>query len=205
LEELDDKFVLIDIAHIKKLNDWTADETGGYEISINDFDKLDDILPQVNEDISPELNAQGINKVYPQIFGWLDLQDINGVIIITLMLLVAGINIIHERIKMIGTLQAMGAESVSIRRVFLYVSVFLIGWGLLLGNIFGIGLCLLQNHFHLAHLNEESYYISYVPVYLSAAHILLLNAGSLLVCVAMMILPTLIITRISPLKAIRYS
>ena len=130
----------------------------------------------------------------------------------TLMLLVAGINmisaliiIILERVNMIGTLKAMGAENISIRRIFLYVSAFLIGRGLIAGNIFGIGLCLLQNYFHFVHLDQQSYYISYVPVYISAMHILLLNAGSLLVCVAMMILPTLVITHISPLKAIRYS
>ncbi len=212
LEEFDDKFVLIDIAHIRKLNNWTDRQTGGYEISINDFSKLSELRDKVYESTDPELDARAINKVYPQIFGWLDLQDINGVIIITLMLLVAGINmisaliiIILERVNMIGTLKALGTENVSIRKIFLYVSSFLIGWGLLFGNIFGIGLCLLQTHFHFVHLNQESYYISYVPVYLSAMHILLLNAGSLLVCLAMMILPTLIITRISPLKAIRYS
>ncbi len=212
LEEFDDKFVLVHIDHIRKLNNWTDQQTGGYEIAIKDFNRLGELRDKIYENTDPQLDARSINKIYPQIFGWLDLQDINGVIIITLMLLVAGINmisaliiIILERVKMIGMLKAMGSESLSIRKIFLYVSAFLIGRGLLIGNIIGVGLCLLQNNFHFVHLDQQSYYISYVPVSLSATNILLLNAGSLIVCVLMMILPTLIITRISPLKAIRYS
>ena len=212
LEEFDNKFVLVNIDHIRKLNNWTDQQTGGYEIAIKDFERLSELRDKIYENTDPQLDARSINKIYPQIFGWLDLQDINGVIIITLMLLVAGINmisaliiIILERVKMIGMLKAMGSESLSIRKIFLYVSAFLIGRGLLIGNIIGVGLCLLQNNFHFVHLDQQSYYISYVPVSLSAMNILFLNAGSLIICVLMMILPTLIITRISPLKAIRYS
>lgn len=212
LEEFDNLYVFCDIAHIQKLNDWTPGQVGGFEITIKDFDKLDETGKQVYASIGPELNSRTIKEIYPQIFDWLNLQDVNGIIIITLMLIVAGINmisaliiIILERVNMIGTLKALGAANISVKKIFLYVASFLIGRGLLWGNIAGIGIVLLQKYFHLIHLNQESYYISYVPVNISVVQFLMLNAGTLAVCVAMMLLPTLIITKISPLKALRFS
>lgn len=212
LEEFDDLYVFCDLAHIQKLNDWTSNQVGGFEITINDFDQLDKTGGIVYTSIGSDLNARTIREIYPQIFDWLNLQDINGIIIIVLMLIVAGINmisaliiIILERVNMIGTLKALGATGFSIRAIFLYVALFLIGRGLLWGNIAGIGLVLLQKYFHLVHLDQQSYYISYVPVNSSLFHIGILNLGTLSICVAMMVLPTLMITKISPLKALRFS
>ncbi len=212
LEEFDNLYVICDIAHIQKLNDWNVNQVGGFEITINDFDKLDEIGNKVYTSISSDLNARTIREIYPQIFDWLNLQDVNGIIIIVLMLIVAGMNmisaliiIILERINMIGTLKSLGSESFSIRKIFVYVASFLIGRGLLWGNIAGIGLVLLQKYFHLIHLDQQSYYISYVPVNITILYLVLLNVGTILCCVAMMILPTLIITKISPLKALRFS
>jgi lipoprotein-releasing system permease protein len=212
LEEFDNLYVFCDIAHIQKLNDWTPKQVGGFEITIRNFDRLDEIGNIVYSSISSDLNARTIREIYPQIFDWLNLQDVNGIIIIVLMLIVAGINmisaliiIILERINMIGTLKALGSESYSIRKVFVYVAAFLIGRGLLWGNVAGIGLVLLQKYFHVIHLDQQSYYISYVPVNISTLFLVLLNLGTIVVCVAMMILPTLIITKISPLKALRFS
>ncbi len=212
LEEFDDLYVFCDLAHIQKLNDWNVNQVGGFEITIKDFDKLDETGAKVYSTISSDLNARTIREIYPQIFDWLNLQDVNGIIIIALMLIVAGINmisaliiIILERVNMIGTLKALGASGFSVRKIFLYVASFLIGRGLLWGNIAGIGLVLLQKYFHFLHLDQQSYYISYVPVNLSLFHIFSLNLGTLIVCVIMMILPTLMITKISPLKALRFS
>jgi lipoprotein-releasing system permease protein len=128
------------------------------------------------------------------------------------MLIVSGINmisalliIILERVNLIGMLKALGAVNYSVRKIFLYVAAFLIGRGLLVGNVIGIGLCLIQKQFGLIHLDQQSYYLSVIPINLSLFHILLLNAGTLVVCVGMMILPTLIITKITPLKALKFS
>lgn len=212
LEEFDELYVFCDLAHIQKLNDWTRDQVGGFEITIRNFDDLDEIGSKVYTSIGSDLNARTIREIYPQIFDWLNLQDVNGFIIIVLMLIVAGINmvsaliiIILERVNMIGTLKALGAAGFSVRKIFLYVASFLIGKGLLWGNIAGVGLVLLQHYFHLVHLDQQSYYISYVPVNISLLYLFILNLGTILVCVTMMILPTLIVTKISPLKALRFS
>ena len=212
LEEFDERFVFCDIAHIQKLNDWNANQVGGFEITIKNFDDLDEIGKQVYSTIGSTLNARTIREIYPQIFDWLNLQDVNGIIIIVLMLIVAAINmisaliiIILERVVLIGTLKSLGAKGFSVRKIFLYVASFLIGKGLLWGNIAGIGLVLLQHYFHFIHLDQSSYYISYVPVNVSMFYLLILNLGTLTVCLAMMILPTLIITKITPLKALRFS
>ena len=212
LEEFDELYVFCDLSHIQKLNDWNTNQVGGFEITINDFDRLDAIGNDVYASIGSDLNARTIREIYPQLFDWLNLQDVNGIIIIILMLIVAGINmisaliiIILERIRLIGTLKALGAVNFSVRKIFIYVASFLIGRGLLWGNITGIGLVLLQKYFHLARLDQQSYYISYVPVNISAWYYCLLNSGTLLVCMVMMILPTLIVTKISPLKALRFT
>jgi lipoprotein-releasing system permease protein len=212
LEEFDNRFIFCDIGHIRKLNDWSESQTGGYELAMKDFSKLNDVAIDVYNITPSYLNARSIRELYPQIFDWLNLQDINGVIIIVLMLVVSGINmisalliIILERVNLIGMLKAMGAVNLSVRKVFLYVAAFLIGRGLLIGNIIGIGLCFIQKQFALIRLDQSSYYISYIPINLSIAHILLLNLGTLIVCVAMMILPTLIITRVTPLKALKFN
>ncbi len=212
LEEFDSKYIFCDIGHIRQLNDWKENQTGGYEVSVSDFDNLDKVGEKIYAATPSDLNSRTIKEIYPQIFDWLGLQDVNGVIIITLMLIVSVMNmisalliIILERVQMIGTLKSLGAYNFSVRKIFLYVAAFLIGRGLLIGNLIGIGLCLLQYFTHIIHLDQQSYYISFVPIHLSLQNILLLNGGTLLVCVLMMILPTIIITKITPLQALRFS
>ena len=212
LEEFDNLYIFCDIAQIQKLNDWTPEQVGGFEISINDFSKLDDVSEKVYTISGSDLNARTIRDIYPQIFDWLGLQNINAIIIITLMIVVSGMNmisalliIILERIKLIGTMKAMGSMSISIRKVFIYLAGYLIGRGMFWGNLVGIAFILLQKQFGIFHLDQQSYYLSYVPVNFSLTHLLMLNAGTLFVCMLMMILPTMVITRISPLTAIRYS
>jgi lipoprotein-releasing system permease protein len=158
------------------------------------------------------MDARTIKELYPQVFDWLKLQDINVYIIIILMVLVAGINmisalliIILERTTMIGLLKAMGARNWGIRKVFLYVASSLTLRGMLLGNIVGIALCLIQKYTGLVRLSQESYYVSVVPIHFSWSGIIMVNIGTLLVCMLMLILPSIIITRISPIKAIRFN
>ncbi len=212
LGDFDKIFVLCDIAHIQKLNDWNKDQTGGFEILVSDFSRLKETGERVYSSTGYNLNTRTIREIYPQIFDWLGLQNMNAVIIIILMILVASINmisalliIILERVNMIGLVKALGMKDLSVRKTFLYVAAYLVGLGILLGNIFGLSLCFLQKHFSILKLDQESYYVSVVPVHISVPHLLLLNGGTFIICVAVLIIPSYIITRISPVKAIKFS
>jgi lipoprotein-releasing system permease protein len=212
LEEFDKLFILCDIHHIQKLNNWGPDQVGGFEVLIDNFKDLDRLGKYVYKSIGFTLDARTIRQLYPQIFDWLDLQDMNVVIILILMVLVAGITMIStllililERTNMIGILKALGMNNLSIRRIFLYNALYIIGVGLVWGNAAGFTLCLLQQRFGFIKLPQESYYVSVVPVNLDAVNILLLNAGTLAVCFLMLILPSFIITRVTPVKAIRFA
>ena len=211
LEEFDNLYVFGDIRHIQNLNNWGIDSVGGFEITIHNFDNLDALTQMVYEKIDYDLNAQTIKEINPQIFDWLKLQDINVNVIIILMLIVAGINIITallililERTKLIGILKAIGQNNWSVRKVFLYNASYLIGKGLFWGNLLGIGLCLLQKYFHLISLNPATYYMNTVPIHLAFSDVLLLNFGAMLSCILMLIIPTYLITKITPIKAIRF-
>jgi len=212
LEEFDNMYVIGDIHHIRRLNNWETGEVGGLEILIDDFYEIDKLGKAVYQSIGFSLDASTIKQLYPQIFDWLALQDINVLIILILMILVAGITMIStllililERTGTIGVLKALGMNNRSVRKIFLYQSVFIIGLGMLFGNVAGFGLSLLQKHLGLITLPQESYYMSVVPIHLDGWNILILNLGTLLVCYLMLIIPSMIITRISPIKAIRFS
>jgi len=218
LEEFDRMFVLVDINHIRKLNNWTSDEVSGFEILVNDFKKLPEqeravrnlLLRYANPE-SPVLHVVSIKDKYRNIFDWLSLLDMNVWVILILMILVAGFNmvssllvIILERTQMIGILKAMGARNWSIRKVFLYFSVMLILKALMWGNILGIGICLIQKYTHIFKLDPASYYLEYVPINLTILHIILLNVGTVVVTILMLLLPSYFITKISPEKTIRF-
>jgi lipoprotein-releasing system permease protein len=218
LEEFDKIYVFCDIGHIKKLNSWDDDMVSGFEIFIDDFDNLDAMTLAVRDAIGYRLaedeakfKVTNIRSKYPQIFDWLNFQDINVIIIILLMLIVAGFNMISgllililEKTNMIGVLKALGSEDRTIRRVFIFQAAYLIGKGLLWGNIIGIGLAMLQLKTGIITLDPSSYYIKTVPVNLELAHILLLNAGTMAVIIVMLLIPSQLISRITPVKAIRY-
>ncbi|MBL0048428.1 MAG: ABC transporter permease [Bacteroidetes bacterium] len=212
LEDFDDKYVLCDLQHIQKLNDWNPNQMGGMEISVTNFNELDKVGNLVYSKIGYDLDSKTIREQYPQLFDWLDLQNINVVVILVMMIAVGAINMITallililERTNMIGMLKALGANNNSLRKIFLYQAVFLIGKGLLWGNIIGLGLCLLQLKFGFAHLDQASYYVALVPIHLDWMYILGLNIGTLVVCSLILILPSYLVTRISPVKAIRFS
>lgn len=212
LSELDELMVIADIRHIQKLNGWSPSQVGGLELTINDFEALDAVTNKVYHAIGFDLNAQNIQQLQPQIFDWLKLQDLNVQVIIFLMLLVAGINMITallililERTQLIGILKAIGANNWSIRKIFLFNAVYLISKGLLWGNLIGIGLALLQQQFQLIQLDEATYYMSTVPIHLQIGSLFLLNIGALVICWLMLILPSYLITKIRPIKAIRFN
>ncbi len=211
LAEFDLKFIFGDIRQIQKLNGWTGDSVSGFDVYITDFRNLDKMGKLVYKEAGYDLNSRTIRELYPQMFDWLELQDMNVIIILLLMVLVSGMAMIStllililERTNMIGVLKALGMRNLGIRRIFLYNAAYIIGKGLLYGNVAGISLCLIQKYFSLVPLPQESYFMTVVPINLDILHLLLLNAGTLIACTLMLILPSFVITRISPVKAIRF-
>jgi len=218
LEEFDKMFVFCDIGHIKRLNGWNDDQVSGFEVFIDDFDRLDEMTSAIQDVIGyriiedeTKFKVSNIRTRYPQIFDWLNFQDLNVIIIILLMLVVAGFNMISgllililEKTNMIGILKALGSDDSTIRRVFLYQAAYLIGKGLLWGNIIGIGIAFLQLKTGIITLDPSSYYIKTVPVNLDLIHVILLNAGTMTAIVIMLLVPSQLISRITPVKAIKY-
>jgi lipoprotein-releasing system permease protein len=218
LEEFDRLFVLADIQQIRKLNNWRPDQISGFEITIDQFDHLPEMTRKVkeltvhySESDSTIMRPESVTAKYPQIFDWLNLLDMNVWIILMLIVLVAGFNMVSgllililERTSMIGTLKAVGCSNRSIRKIFLYLAFFLIGRGMLWGNIAGIGLCIIQSYFHIFRLDATAYYLQYVPINLQVVHLLLLNAGTLVVTLLMLLVPSWYVSRISPDRAIRF-
>lgn len=209
--EFDQSYLIADIRHIQRLNRWEADQIGAFELFVTDFKRIEEIGNKVYYNVDSTLDTQTIKHKYFTIFEWLDLFDFNIALIIGIMILVAGINMITalmvlilERTKMIGILKSLGSSNWSIRKVFIYNAVYLIGVGLFWGNLIGIGLLLAQKYLKLFPLNPEVYYVTEAPVYLNLGYILMLNAGTFLLCLLMLLIPSYIITKISPVKAIRF-
>ncbi|SHF95395.1 lipoprotein-releasing system permease protein [Mariniphaga anaerophila] len=218
MEELDNLFVLGDLQQVQRLNNWKSDQVSGFEIVISDFNRINEIEQDVRNIVinySNEndtiLRTTNIAREYPQIFDWLSVLDMNVWIILLLIAIVAGFNMISgllvlilERSKMIGILKALGSPNWSIRKVFLYLSVFLTSRGMIWGNSIGIAFILIQNYFNVFKLNPATYYVDVVPVNFSIMHIVLLNVGTILATTLMLILPSYLVSKISPEKTIRF-
>lgn len=219
LVEFDQLYIYSDIKHIQRLNNWSTDQVSGYEVMLNDIRDAEIATEYIREEIATELLDDGgrlkavpIQERYNQIFDWLNLQDMNVIIIILLMVIVAGFNMISgllililERTNMIGILKALGTVNTSIRSIFLYQSGYLALRGLLWGNIIGLALCFLQWKFGIVGLDPSSYFLDTVPINLNLLHILALNAGTLLITFIFLLIPSMIISRISPEKSIRFN
>lgn len=209
--DFDEQLSLVDIRRIQRLNYWSSSQVGNYEIKVKDFDLLDEATEEVRDLLGYNYEVNSVTAIYSNIFIWLDKLDINGIIIIVLMILVATMNmvtalliLILERTNMVGLVKALGMSNVSVRKIFLYISIRLIGKGLLWGNITGIGLCLIQSYFKLAKLNSDTYYVDHVAIEMNWGCFLLLNAGTFLTCIVMLLLPTLIVTRLTPVKTLKF-
>jgi len=210
-QELDEKFCIADLRHIQRLNKWEADQIGSFEVFIEDFSEIEEKYEEVFKEIPSLLNATPVNQKYYTVFEWIKIFESNINIIIAIMIIVAGINMITtllvlilERTNMIGILKALGSSNWSVRKIFLYNASYLIGLGLLWGNIIGLGLLFAQKHFKLFPLNPDTYYVSEAPVYLNWDYILILNVGTFVACLLMLLIPSVIISKISPVKAIRF-
>lgn len=216
--DYDKLFVLADIKQIRRLNGWDKDQVSGLELLVDDYDKLDQVAEDLYFDLVEKQDRQGntyftrsVKEMNPMIFNWLDVLDINVIVILILIFAVAGFTmisglliIILERTNMIGILKALGENNTSIRKIFLYISFFLIGKGMLWGNVIGITICLIQSHFRILTLDPSIYYLDAVPIDLNIFSLLLLNIGTLCASMLMMLGPSYLITKIDPAKSIRF-
>jgi lipoprotein-releasing system permease protein len=212
LEEYDRKFALCDIRMVQDLLGWKPDQVAGFEVWLDDIRDLDSYNTYIYDEVlPPDLLCVSIREKFPAIFEWLDLQDYNEVVILGLMLAVAIVNMITallvlvlERTTMIGVLKALGETNGRIRQVFLYHAAVITLTGMFWGNLLGIGFCLLQDQFHFISLNEADYYLSYAPVALNWLTILLINLGTLLITLIFLMVPSFAVSKISPVRAIRF-
>ncbi|NDI99413.1 ABC transporter permease [Flavobacterium sp. LaA7.5] len=210
-QEFDATYVIGDIRHVQRINKWKNGEVGSFEVFIDDFDQLQQKGDEVYNAISSTLDSRTIEEKYYNIFEWLKLFDFNIVLIIIIMVIVGTINmvvallvLILERTQMIGMLKALGANNWSVRKIFLYNAAYLIIKGLLWGNIISLGLIFVQKYFEVIKLPPENYYVTVAPVAINIPAILLINAGTVAVCLSLLLIPSYIITKISPVKALRF-
>ncbi|HMI04080.1 MAG TPA: FtsX-like permease family protein [Pedobacter sp.] len=211
VEEIDKNFVLGDLNLIRRLNNWKPDEIGGMEIRIKDFSRLKQTSADIYKGLEIKLKSESVQEYFPAIFTWLSLLDVNTKVLLILMMLVGVINMITallimilERTNMIGLLKSLGMTDISIMKIFLYNAIYLVGLGLLLGNILGLGIGFIQQYTHVFKLDQSSYYLSYVPIEIHFVDVLLLNICTVVICFLVLIVPSMLVSKISPLKAIRF-
>lgn len=211
LQDFDESIMFADINHIQRLNKWEKTQVGGFELFLDDFEEIEILGNKIYAETPPELNTVTIIQKFPGIFEWIKLFDNNIILIIIIMILVAGINMITallvlilERTQMIGILKSLGSDNFSIRKIFLYNASYIILRGLFWGNLIGISLLLIQRYFGVITLDPETYYVREAPVYINMSYIVLLNVGTLLLCLLMLLIPSYVITKISPVKAIKF-
>ncbi|MCL9809413.1 ABC transporter permease [Flavobacterium luminosum] len=217
-QEFDASYLIGDIRHIQRINKWKSDEVGSFEVFVTDFSQIEQKGEEVysqtqnKQDPAKTLNTETIAEKYFYIFEWLKLFDFNIIVILIVMIVVATINMvvallvmILERTQMIGILKSLGADNWSVRKVFLYNAFYLISKGLLWGNIIGIGLLVIQKQFGIIKLNPENYYVNVAPVDINPIHIVMLNLGTIIICLLVLLIPSYIITKISPVRAIKFN
>jgi lipoprotein-releasing system permease protein len=216
--DYDKLFILADIKQIRRLNHWDEDMVGGLEILVKEYKQLDKTTERLyfdvfskNDRLGNHLYVRSIKQLKPEIFDWLDVLDLNVVIILVLMIIVAGFSmisglliIILENANTIGILKALGQNNAGIRKIFLYVSAFLIGKGLLWGNFIALAICFIQKYTGILKLNPDVYYLSEVPVDINFISILLINFGTFAVTLLLLIGPSYLVAKISPAKTIRF-
>ncbi|MEG1759484.1 MAG: FtsX-like permease family protein [Alistipes sp.] len=219
LGEMDNVLIITDIRNVQRLSDRTADEISGYEILTSDFAEVDGFtqrlkfaLGEEDSDTTQNLAVMNVKELYPNIFDWLKAHDVNAVVIIVIMLIVAFFNmasalliLVLERTRMIGVLKAMGMRDGAVQRIFLYRAAFITLRGLFWGNLIGLGCCMIQAYFHVVKLNSEGYFLSEVPISLDWGWWLMLNIGVVAAIVALLAIPTYIISYIKPDESIRYN
>ena len=210
-QEFDSTFIIGDIRHIQRINKWESDQVGSFEVFVDDFNAIQEKGQEVYEKTGSTLDTQTIVEKYYYIFEWLKLFDFNIIVILVIMIAVATINmvvallvLILERTQMIGILKSLGANNWAVRKIFLYNAFYLISKGLFWGNLIGVGMLVIQQNFGIIKLNPENYYVNEAPVFIDFGTIFLLNIGTIVICLLILLIPSYIITKISPIKAIRF-
>ncbi|WP_298535028.1 FtsX-like permease family protein [uncultured Algibacter sp.] len=210
-QDLDATYLIGDLRHLQRINRWEPEEIGSFEVFIDDYSKLEEKGIEIYQNTPSTFNTETITARYFSIFEWIKIFDKNIIGIIGIMILIAGINMITallvlilERTQMIGVLKALGSSNWSIRKLFIYNASYLILLGLLWGNIIGLGILLAQKYFKIFPLDPSVYYVTEAPVYINFGYILALNLGTLVLCLLMLLIPSYIITKISPVRAIRF-
>ncbi len=210
-QEFDSTYIIGDIRHIQRINKWESDQVGAFEVFVDDFNTIQEKGQEVYENTGSTLDTKSIVEKYYYIFEWLKLFDFNIIVILIIMIVVATINmvvallvLILERTQMIGILKSMGANNWAVRKIFLYNAFYLISKGLFWGNLIGVGMLVIQRNFGVIKLNPENYYVNEAPVFIDFGTIFLLNIGTILICLLILLIPSYIITKISPIKAIRF-
>ena len=212
MPEYDGKFILADLRHVQKISGWDSNYVGGIEILIRDYDKIDEVGAFVNDRIGYKLKAETIRELYPAIFQWTDLFNTNVVVLLCITIFICIITLIStffiiilEQTSTIGILKAMGMTTQRVRNVFMFIGLRVIVKGMIIGNVVGVGLCLLQNYLHIIKLDPSSYYVPYVPIQFNIPIILLVNLGILLLCMLVLLIPANFVSKkVTPITAIKF-
>lgn len=210
IKDFDDIYIIGDIKHVQRLNKWDSLTVGGFELFTRDIEKLDEATTKVNENINFQLYAQSASNSFTQINDWIAIFDTNIFVVLFIMMVVVVINmvmvlliLILERTHSIGLLKTLGATNWRVRKIFIYYAVVIMIPGLVVGNVLGIGLLLIQKYFKIIKLPAENYYLSSAPVYLDITYILVLNICAVLISAAVLILPSYLISKITPNQAMK--
>ncbi len=211
LEEFDELFIIGDLGMIQRLNNWDKDKVGGFEVFIKDFDDLEFAQAAIDKDLDFDLYAQPVTEEFIEIFDWLTLINRQVFLFIGLILGVASFNmasilliLIMERTQMIGVLKALGAENLQIRKLFIYNGIWIILKGVLIGNAIGLGFGILQDRFHIIPLDYEHYFMEYVPIEWNWPAVVFVNILVIVIVSIVLIVPTTFISKIQPIKSIRF-
>ena len=211
IENIDKSFAIGDLNLLRSVNNWEANQMGGIELRVKDFVRLDTVANAIYNNLELKLRSRSVKESTPEIFEWLSLLDVNTQILLVLMMIVGVINMVTallimilERTNMIGLLKAMGAANTIVMKIFLYNAFYLVLIGLFLGNVLGLGLAALQHYTHIFKLEQSNYYLAFVPVEVHFLDVLLLNIATVVICLLVLVIPSMLVGRISPLKAIRF-
>ena len=212
LPEYDTKFAIVDLRHVQKLNDWDSLQVSGIEVLTRDYNKMDEVGEQLHHQIDINLKAETVKQIYPEIFDWIALFDTNVSVLLIITTCVCMITmmsiffiIILEQTRLIGILKTLGMKTKHVVNTFLMVAGLTLLKGLLIGNAIGLGLGILQQHFHFIKLNPDTYYVNFVPIKFQFWEVLMLNIGVFAACMLVLVLPAWVISRkISPVSAVRF-
>jgi lipoprotein-releasing system permease protein len=211
IEDYDKLIAIGDLRLIQRLNNWAPDQIGGYEVFVKDYRLADSVNSVIYSQLPDAWGSRSIEEIYPNIFDWLNLQDLTILIVLVIMVVIATLNLVTcliilvlERTRMIGILKAVGSPTSAVQKIFLYQGAIITLFGMVIGNGCGLLLCWLQQKYGFITLPEDAYFISKAVVKLEWWHVVLVNAGTFLICFLILTIPTLVVRRMQPARAIQF-